>query len=328
MNPPKSSAFVFISTCAFATFLGMVVGPLRAQDQSPEVVLLWPEGAAESKDVSETEQTNERGKPGSPDRAIRNVTQPSLEIFRAEKPNGAGVLIMPGGGYGSVVIDKEGREVARWFNSIGITAAVLKYRLPNTATHRFGEEVPLRDAQRALRYVRSKAADWGLQTNRIGAIGFSAGGHLASTLGTQFDDGNATATDPVDRISCRPDFLILGYAVISMDSAITHQGSRNSLLGKNPSAELVQRFSNELQVRPNTPPVFIFCAADDEAVVPENSIRFYQAARAAKVSAELHIFETGSHGFALRPGRRAGLTWPKLCEAWLQALVKKPTGKP
>jgi len=327
LAPGKLAAMSLRSSFVLATFLVMTGLPLRAEERPPEVVPLWPDGAVESRGLSDKEQTNDRGHPGAPDRALRDITQPSLEIFRAKQPNGTGVLIMPGGGYGSVVIDKEGRDVARWFNSIGVTAAVLKYRLPNTVTHRFGEEVPLRDAQRALRYVRSKAEDWGLQTDRIGAVGFSAGGHLASTLGTHFDAGAPAATDPVDRVSCRPDFLILGYPVISMAPAITHQGSRNSLLGKDPSEELVRRFSNELQVRSNTPPVFIFCAADDGGVNPENSIRFYQAARAAGVSAELHIFEKGGHGFGLRPERRAGRTWPGLCESWLQELLGQPAVK-
>jgi acetyl esterase/lipase len=270
---------------------------------------------------------DDRGRAGAHDRRFRNVTEPNLEIFRAEKPDGTAVLIMPGGGYGYVVIDKEGRDVARWFNSIGVTAAVLKYRLPNTATHRFGPEVPLRDAQRALRFVRSQAEAWGVRTDRIGAVGFSAGGHLASTLGTRFDAGDPTSSDPVGRFSCRPDFLILGYPVISMEPAITHAGSRQLLLGENPSAELVRRFSNELQVSSDTPPIFVFCAADDKTVSPENSLRFCRAAREAGVPAELHLFEQGGHGFSLWPNRRAGRTWPGLCESWLQELPGRPAEK-
>ena len=310
-----------------AIFLGMAVTPLRAQDQKPEVMPLWPHGPVESKGLPDEEQMNDRGHPGAHDRRFRNITQPDMEIFRAQKPNGTGVLIMPGGGYAYVVIDKEGRDVARWFNSIGITACVLKYRLPNTDTHRFGPEIPLEDAQRAMRLMRSNAEAWGLRTNRIGAVGFSAGGHLASTLGTHFDSGNPSSADPVERVSCRPDFLVLCYPVISMNPAITHKGSHDLLLGKHPSPELVRRFSNELQVTSNTPPMFICCAADDRAVSPENSIRFYQAARAAGVSAELHIFEKGGHGFSLWPNRRAGRTWPGLCQSWLQELLGKSAGE-
>ncbi len=284
----------------------------------PIIVPLWPDGPAESKHWHETEQTNNRGTPDAPDRAVRNITAPDIEIFRASQPSGTGVLIMPGGGYSYVVMDKEGRDIARWFNSLGVNAFVLKYRLPNTTAHRFGPEIPLRDAQRALRLVRSHAAEWGGRPDRIGALGFSAGGHLAATLGTHFDAGNPAAADPVERVSCRPDFLLLGYPVISMEAAITHAGSRNELLGKNPSEDLIERFSNELHVTTNTPPVFIFCANDDHAVKVDNSLRFYNAARAAGVSAELHIFEIGGHGFGMKPNNRAGTSWPPLCESWLR----------
>jgi len=300
---------------------------LRAQDLGPDVVPLWPEGAMESKGLPDDEQLDDRGQPGAHDRRFRYVTEPNLEIFRADRPNGTGVLVIPGGGYGYVVIDKEGRDVARWFNSIGVTAGVLKYRLPNTATHRFGNEVPLRDAQRAMRLLRSKAEALGMQANRIGVIGFSAGGHLASTLGTQFDAGDPNAVDSVDRASCRPDFLILGYPVISMGPAVAHAGSRKQLLGENPPEDLVRRYSNELQVRSNTPPVFIFSASDDGAVHPENSVRFYQAARAKGVETELHLFEKGGHGFGLRYDRRAGRLWPTLCESWLQEMLVQPAGR-
>ncbi len=157
-----------------------------------------------------------------------------------------------------------------------MNAFVLKYRLPNTDTHRFGPEVPLRDAQRALRLVRFHAAEWGVQTNRIGALGFSAGGHLASTLATHFDAGNTGATDPVERVSCHPDFLMLGYPVISMKAGLTHAGSRNELLNKDPSPELVERFSSELHVTASTPPMFIFCATDDNGVKVDNWLGFLQ----------------------------------------------------
>jgi acetyl esterase/lipase len=273
----------------------------------------------ESKGLVVTEQMDDRGRSGAPDRRYRNITTPHLEIFRAPHPNGCGVVILPGGGYSYVVIDKEGRDVARWFNSIGINAFVLKYRLPNTTAHRFGPEIPLRDAQHAMRLVRRRAAEFGVQPDRLGVIGFSAGGHLASTLATHFDAGQPDAAAPVDRASCRPDFLILGYPVISMDEAVTHAGSRTELLGKHPGADLIQRFSNELQVTSNTPPVFLVAATDDKAVKVDNSLRFYAAARAAGVPVELHIFERGGHGFGIRTNNRAGAAWPALCASWLRA---------
>lgn len=297
----------------------------HAQAVNPAVVPLWADGPAEGRDWHEVEQMDDRGNAEAHDRRYRNITQPDIEIFRAAHPNGSGVLIMPGGGYYYVVIDKEGRDVARWFNSMGVNAFVLKYRLPNAAAHRFGPEIPLRDAQRALRLVRAHAGEWGVLSNRIGAIGFSAGGHLASTLGTHFDAGDPQAADPVERVSCRPDFLMLGYPVISMAAGITHAGSRNELLGANPAEELVRRFSNELQVTTNTPPLFLFCATDDAVVKVDNSLRFYNAARAAHVPAELHIFEKGGHGFGLRENNRAGIGWPPLAESWLRERGFLPT---
>ena len=287
-------------------------------EKESSIISLWPEVTTNSSQPVVREIVEDAGQPGAPDRRYRNITRPELEVFRAKHANGTGVLIMPGGGYWYVVMDKEGRDIAAWFNSIGVNAFVLKYRLPNTTTHRFGSEIPLEDAQRAMRIVRSRAAEFGVRPNRIGAVGFSAGGHLASTLGTHFDLGNLDVADSVERVSCRPDFLILGYPVISMDQTITHASSRNELLGKNPSADLAHRFSNELQVTSNTPPVFIFCASDDETVIPENSLRFYTAARAVDVPAELHVFEWGGHGFGIRSGNRAGSSWPGLCESWLR----------
>lgn len=306
--------------------LGLLLGNVglcaEQNKESPEptslVLPLWPEPAKDSGRPEVKETVQDIGHPGAPDRRYRNITQPQLEVFRAENPNGTGVLIMPGGGYWYVVMDMEGCDIARWFNSIGVTAFVLKYRLPNTTAFRFGPEIPLADAQRALRLARSRAAEFDVRPDRIGALGFSAGGHLASALGTHFDAGNSIAMDAVERVSCRPDFLLLGYPVISMDEKITHAGSRNELLGKNPLPELVRRFSNELQVTSNTPPVFLFCASDDKTVNSENSIRFYQAARAADVPAELHIFEWGGHGFGMRHGNRAAALWPGLCESWLR----------
>jgi acetyl esterase/lipase len=296
----------------------------------PVVVPLWPGGSIESRGLHEAEEIKDYGGPGHHDRSVRNITEPDLEIFHAAKPNGCGVVIIPGGGYYAETMDMEGRDVARWFNSIGVNAFVLKYRLPNTTSHRFGPEVPLRDAQRALRLVRSHAEEWGVQSDRIGVLGFSAGGHLASTLGTHFDGGDTSATNLVDRASCRPDFLVLGYPVISMGATITHGGSRNELLGPKPSADLIERFSNELHVTTNTPPVFIFCANDDHAVNVDNSLCFYNAARAAGVPAELHIFEQGGHGFGMKPNNRAGTSWPPLVESWLheRGLLEATTAIP
>ena len=320
---PDSLSTALAVVCFASTFGGgaLAAGALDQQPQNakPLVVPLWKGGPAESKGLPSNEMVEDHNSNGGvPNRRYWNITQPELEVFRADKPNGTGILILPGGGYAGEMMDKEGREIARWFNSIGVSGFVLKYRLPNTKTHRFGAEIPLEDACRAMRLIRSNAGGYDIQTNRIGVIGFSAGGHLASTLATHYDLGRAESSDSVERLSCRPDFVVLGYPVISMEKKITHTGSRRELLGANPSEEMVRRFSNELHVNSNTPPVFIFCASDDTVVNPVNSERFYNAARTAGVPAELHIFEVGGHGFGLRPNSRAGTTWPGLCESWLR----------
>ncbi len=271
-----------------------------------EIVPLWPDGPPDSKGLSIREIVNERGSAAAHDRSNSAITEPTLEVFRPEKPTGTSLMILPGGGYSNVVMDKEGRDIARWFSGIGVTGFVLKYRLPNAGDHRFGEKIPLDDAKRGIALIRQRAADFGIRPDHVGVIGFSAGGHLASTLGTRFDEAT------------RPDFLLLGYPVISMKSGIGHGGSCDQLIGKNPSQTLIDEYSNELHVTKSTPPVFLFCATDDTGVKVENSQLFYDAARAAGVPAELHIFAKGGHGFGMRPNSRAGTAWPPLAESWLR----------
>lgn len=213
-----------------------------------------------------------------------------ITLHRPEKPNGTAIVICPGGGYGGVVVGPEGHGIATWLNRHGITGVVLEYRLP--AGRSF---VPLLDAQRAIRTVRANAKAWNLEPDRIGIMGFSAGGHLASTAGTHFDAGEADAADPVQRVSCRPDFMILVYPVITMGEK-THGGSRHNLLGKNPDAKLVELFSNEKQVNAKTPPAFLAHAKDDGPVPPINSKTFYDALKANQVQAEYLELPSGGHG--------------------------------
>lgn len=237
-----------------------------------------------------------------------------------EKATGIAVVVCPGGGYGHLAMDHEGKQVGRWFQDIGIAAFILKYRLPSDG---YRNPIPLLDAQRAVRLVRSKADEFKINPDSVGIMGFSAGGHLASTVGTHFTEPAAVpgyTPDAVDTLSPRPDFMILAYPVISMQKEITHQGSRNNLLGPEPKPELVQRLSNELQVTPQTPPTFLVLADDDKAVVPENSIRFYEALQKAHVSAEMHIFPKGGHGFGMRAKSGPLALWPKLCENWIEQL--------
>lgn len=213
-----------------------------------------------------------------------------ITVHRAAKPNGAAIVICPGGGYGGLVTGAEGHGIAAWLNQHGITGVVLEYRLP--AGRSF---VPLLDAQRAIRTVRANATEWDVNPARIGIMGFSAGGHLASTAGTHFDAGDSQATTPVDKVSCRPDFMILVYPVVTMGGK-THGGSRNNLLGKNPTPQLVELFSNEKQVTAQTPPTFLAHALDDTPVPPENSKALYEALQAKKIPSKYLELPSGGHG--------------------------------
>jgi acetyl esterase/lipase len=254
----------------------------------------------------------ENGAPG----ALGNTEadQPTLTYYAPVYGNGTAVVIAPGGGYSFVATNHEGRQIANWFNTLGIAAFVLRYRIGP----RYHHPIELGDAQRAIRIVRSRAAEFGVHTDRIGMIGFSAGGHLTSTAATHFDAGNPSASDPIDRASCRPDFAILGYAVISFLLPYAHAGSAKSLLGDNPDPKLLRELSNELQVTPQTPPTFLFTTGEDTAVPPENSVAFYLALRKAKVPAELHIFAHGPHGVGLAFGDPVLGVWPTLLRNWLR----------
>ncbi|TAE52016.1 MAG: alpha/beta hydrolase, partial [Bacteroidetes bacterium] len=231
---------------------------------------------------------------------IRDVRTPLIEAYLPPDSiaTGTSVLIFPGGGYYLLAWDWEGTEMARWYNSMGIAAFVLRYRLPHWEKDECRSLVALADAQRAMRLLRSRAAEWKLDPQKIAVMGFSAGGHLASTLGTHFDAGQSKTKDPIEQQSCRPDALILMYPVVSGDTAVSHAGSFENLLGKNPTLEQVRYFSNETQVTAQTPPTLLIHATDDEAVPVENSIRFYEALRKQGISASLLIYPTGGHGFS------------------------------
>jgi acetyl esterase/lipase len=241
---------------------------------------------------------------------------PTLTPFPAPAAQAVGtaVIICPGGGYGALATDKEGDQFARWFNSLGVSAYVLKYRLGPKYHH----PVELGDAQRAIRTVRAHAAEYHVAPDRIGIMGFSAGGHLASTAGTHFETVNAIAGDPIDRVSSRPDFLILGYPVISFTTPYVHKGSMRNLLGDNPDPKLVELLSNELQVTAQTPPTFLFHTNADTGVPAENSVLFYLALRKAGVPAEIHIYEKGPHGVGMASTDAALSTWPPRLADWLR----------
>jgi acetyl esterase/lipase len=259
--------------------------------------ILWPEGA-----------------PGAVGKEPGDTPSVTVYLPPAGKATGAAVVICPGGGYGFLAMDHEGHQVARWLNTLGVAGVILQYRI----APRYHHPAPLQDAQRALRYTRAHAKEWGIDPHKVGILGFSAGGHLASTAATHFDDGRLDAPDPIDRLGCRPDFAILVYAVITFGEH-THVGSRNNLLGKEAGdARLREELSNEKQVTARTPPTFLVHTSEDTAVPPENSVLFYLALHRARVPAELHIFEKGAHGLGLgRPGTPFA-RWPQLCAAWLR----------
>ena len=273
-----------------------LIAALNAQTPAgPAPELLWPNGAP--------------GALGSGDE-----DKPSLTPYLAKSPNGTAVIVCPGGGYVHLAMDHEGVQIAKWLNSLGISAFVLQYRLGP----RYHHPAMINDAQRALRTVRSRASSLHIDPNRIGIWGFSAGGHLASTAATHFDAGNPSASDPIERAGSRPDFAILAYAVISLNSEYTHVGSRNNLLGPNPDQKLVDDLSNDQRVTPQTPPTFLFHTTTDTTVPVENSVRFYLALRKAGVPAEMHIFQNGPHGVGLAPTDATLSAWSGLLANWLR----------
>jgi len=260
----------------------------------PMPELLWPNGA-----------------PGA--LGTEEVDKPSLTYYLPKSPVGTAVIVCPGGGYQHLAMDHEGEQIAKWLNSLGISAVVLQYRLGPKYHH----PAMINDAQRAIRTIRSKSASLHVQPDRIGIWGFSAGGHLASTAATHFDAGNPNAADPIDRASSRPDFAILAYPVISLGE-YAHVGSRDNLLGKNPDPKLVEDLSNDLRVTPQTPPTFLFHTTADATVPVENSVRFYLALRKAGVPAEMHIFQNGPHGVGLAPTDATLSAWGGLLANWLR----------
>jgi acetyl esterase/lipase len=284
-------------------FTTTLVLALAAGQPAPQTIPLW-EGKAPHA-VGETA-----------------TDKPNVTVYRApaDKANGAAVVVCPGGGYAGLAMDHEGKQVAEFFNGLGVTAFVLKYRTANKERPGPLHPAPLTDAQRAVRLVRAKAGDYGIDPKRVGLMGFSAGGHLASTAGTHFDDGKADAADPIDKQSCRPDFLVLGYPVITMEDKVTHGGSKRNLIGPNPDPKLVEDLSNEKRVTDRTPRTFIFHTSEDTAVVPENALRFYLACKAAKVPVELHMYEKGRHGVGINPkGVSVGTdTWKNRLADWLK----------
>jgi len=289
------------------TAITLAFTTLMSASADPTVIPLWPEGVPNLRaDATEEKSTDNR---------TSNIHHPSLTVYPApvDKANGTAVIVCPGGGYVRLAMDKEGTEYAEWLNARGITAFVLKYRMVE-----YGQPAPLQDALRSIRLIRSRAAEFNVKPDRIGIMGSSAGGHLSSSAATLFDSPEGKTGAALDSVSARPDFAILCYPVITMTQPNTHAGSRKSLLGENPSDELIARWSTENQVTSATPPTFVFHTTQDGAVPVENALAFYAALKRHKVPAELHVFEKGGHGVGMRPGNGPTSDWPKLLEAWLR----------
>ena len=288
--------------------------PLYAKEKpgkDKEVIKLWPnEVPLLMKDNQETERWDKWG--------VINVNNPTLTIYPADKKkaNGMAILVIPGGGYRQVCINHEGHRIGDWFSSHGVSAFVLKYRCKP-----YKHPVPLMDAQRALRWIRINAKKYDIDPNKIGVIGFSAGGHLASSLSVHYAMKTREPKDRIDSVSARPDFAVLLYPVISMDPKITHRGSRNNLIGGKPEAKMAELMSTEKQVTKNTPPTYLVHGKADRGVKPKNSELFYEALKKNQVPTELLYIEKGGHGFGLGGG------WPDKCLKWLKAILPSKTEK-
>ncbi|RDY57776.1 alpha/beta hydrolase [Flagellimonas nanhaiensis] len=288
---------------------------LSAQDA---IVSLWPNKIPNQSPSKEKEEDVVEDI-----RWIRNVQNPIIEVYLPGKgsANGRAVLIFPGGGYHGLAYDWEGSDIAKMLNSKGIAGIVVKYRLPlSKSITEKKEVVPLQDAQRAMRLVRSRAKEWNINEDEIGVIGFSAGGHLASTLGVYYGEQVYEKQDDVDDLNARPNFMALIYPVISMEDETTHVGTRGALLGENPTDELINRFSTHKNISETTPPTFILHAVDDEAVPVENSVLLFSSLKNKGVPATMHIYPTGGHGFSLALQDKRLKGWVGLLFDWIENL--------
>jgi acetyl esterase/lipase len=293
----RAAILGLISTLAALSLVIAVLRPQAVAEDPPDGEVLWPDGA-----------------PGAKGSKLEDRPFFTLHLPPTGKANGTAVVICPGGSYNHVVDTYEGNEPAEWLSHRGAAGLVLHYRV----APRYHHPAPMLDVQRAIRMARARAKDWNLDPKKIGVWGFSAGGHLAATAATHFDDGKADAADPIDRLSCRPDFAILCYPVISLVPPFGHDGSRNNLLGPHADAKLIDSLCNDKQVTSRTPPTFLFHTNADEAIPAENSILFYTALRKARVPAELHVYEKGRHGVGLGSDDSVLTSWPARLEDWMK----------
>jgi len=311
---PQSNNIVMKTKILFVLLFIMNVLIVRSQTLT---LKLWPDGIPGS--ISDPSYVENIITTDGRITRCNNVVSPDITLFLPlpEKANGAAVMICPGGGYGTLAFDHEGNAIAKWLNDNGIAGVILKYRLPSDRIMKDKSVGPLQDAQEAMRIIRRHASEWKIDPERIGVIGFSAGGHLASTISTHYAE---KVYDVKDNTSARPDFSLLIYPVVSMDTLVTHMGSRNNLLGLKPGNDHVRRFSNELQITADTPPAFLVHSSDDNAVPVMNSIGYYKGLQKNKIPVELHIFQKGGHGYGLAAGQGTESSWPGLCIKWIKEM--------
>lgn len=292
----------------------MIISPIQAQNIT---LPLWNGTPPLQKEMDLKEEVVSEGIV-----RIGNVQIPTIEVYLPAKQiaTGQAVVIFPGGGYGILAYDWEGTDFAKWLNSQGIAGIVVKYRLPKSASLTDPKEVPLMDAQRAIRLVRQNASGWNIDPTKVGIMGFSAGGHLASTLSTQYSHNVDRTMDAIDALSARPDFSILAYPVITFVNPAIHSGSMKALLGDNETDDLKKRFSAELNVTEETPPTFLVHAGDDTGVPVENSLLYYAALRTKRVATSLHVYPNGGHGFAFGLGKGPVENWRNVLLDWMEAL--------
>ena len=287
----------FACATAIATTV-LVFSPTHAGEPKSLDIPLWADGA-----------------PGAIGKELKDIPVAMVRLPASDSPTGA-LVICPGGGYGVLAMGHEGSEMAEWANQMGLAAIICDYR------HRgkgYGHPAPLQDAQRAIRTVRARATEWNIDATRVGILGFSAGGHLASTVLTKFDAGDSQNADPIERQSSRPDYGILAYPVILFGQPATHKGSERNLLGPSPDAKLLESFQSDLNVTNETPPTFLFHTLEDKTVPPQNSVAFYAAMIRHGVPGELHVFEKGAHGLGLAKKTTGTSEWPNACRRWLEA---------
>lgn len=314
-----SSRVLVLALFTFSIAIASVPA-FSAPIKSGQEINLWPGTPPGSEGVTLKEQVTDGSKdPKDPQRSIANITVPTITAYVPQKQNGAAALIFAGGGYTNIVIDKEGTDIAKWLNSLGVTAFVIKFRLPGEG-HKDGKNVPLQDAQRAFKIIRKNAAEWGIDTNRIGLVGLSSGGHTAAMTAVAYDKKVYTPIDDIDKVDAHPNFLVIAYPPVSSNARKYLVNPNQKPVEPKEKQELYDEYPADVMVRADTPKTFIVQGFDDKKVDVENSVRFFLALKRKDIPADLHIFQEGVHGFAIRNAKGPVKNWTNLCKEWMEAI--------